>query len=160
MEAVTAAVQARSPVAYRAILSSGLLCGALDISAAFVTSGLRGASPMRVLRYIAAGWLGPRSFNDGLASAGLGLVSHFLIALGASSAFYLASRKLDFLTDHAVMFGILYGVAVYLFMNQVVVPLSAAPKIRFSAVSLVIGLTVHILCVGLPISLTIRWYSR
>jgi len=157
-EAVTTAVQTET--AYRAIIAAGLVSGVLDINAAFVTSGLRGVGPVRVLQYIAAGWLGRNSFDRGLTTAGLGLASHFLIAFGASTLFYVASRYLDFLSLNAIISGVLYGVAVYFFMNQVVVPLSAAPKLRFSVVALITGLVVHILCVGLPISLIIRWYSK
>jgi len=57
--------------------------------------------------------------------------------------------------------GLLYGFAVYLFMNSIVLPLSAFPhKIwpRFDVV--LIGLVVHMLCVGLPIALTVRRYSK
>ena len=160
MKAVPAQVPVTEPMAYRVILSAGLLCGVLDITAAFISSGLRGASPTRVLQFIGAGWLGPDSFNGGLTSASLGLISHFLIALSASAVFYAASRKLNFLIEQAVISGILYGIAVYWFMNRIVVPLSAAPKLKFSVSSMVTGLIIHMICVGLPISLTIRWYSK
>ena len=160
MKAVPAAVPVAEPMAYRVILSAGLLCGVLDLTAAFVNSGLRGASPIRVLQFIGSGWLGSVSFNSGLASASLGLISHFLVAFSASAVFYAASRKLDFLTEQAVISGILYGIAVYWFMNLIVVPLSAAPKLKFSVVSMVTGLAIHMVCVGLPIALTIRWYSK
>src|SRR5262249_8207214 len=160
MKAVPATVPVAEPMAYRVILSAGLLCGVLDLTAAFVNSGLRGASPMRVLQFIASGWLGPASSNGGLASAGPGLLSHFLVAGSASAVFFAASPKLNFLVEHAVISGILYGIAVYWFMNRIVVPLSAAPKLKFSVVSMVTGLAIHMICVGLPISLTIRWYSK
>ena len=49
-----------------------------------------------------------------------------------------------------------YGVAVYFFMNRVVVPLSGAIKYPFSLQLLVIGVVIHIFCVGLPIALVVR----
>ena len=160
IRAVSTAVPTAKPLAYHVILSAGLLCGVLDLTAAFVSSGLRGASPMRVLQFIGAGILGTASFDGGLASASLGLLSHFTIACSASAVFYTASRKLGFLTEQAVISGMVYGVLIYFFMNLAVVPLSAAPKLRFSTVSLITGLGIHMICVGLPISLTIRWYSK
>ena len=72
----------------------------------------------------------------------------------------MASRKFNFLIQQAVVCGMLYGVAVYLFMNLVVVPLSAVPiKLSYPPSAVMIGLAVHMLCIGLPISLAIRKYS-
>jgi hypothetical protein len=160
MKAVPAAVPVAEPIAYRVILAAGLICGVLDITAAFINSGLRGTGPVRVLQFVASGWLGTDSFNSGLASASLGLATHFLIATSASAVFYAVSRKLNFLTEHAVVSGIAYGVVVYLFMSRIVVPLSAAPKIRVSVVSVLTGVAIHMTCVGLAISLTVHRYSK
>ena len=60
----------------------------------------------------------------------LGVVLHFVIALGAATVYYLASRKLTFLVSSAVLCGLIYGALVYLFMHLIVLPLSAAPKGR------------------------------
>lgn len=145
-----------TPKASRAILWAGLIAGTLDITAACITNGLRGMSPGRVLQSVASGLLGADSFQGGAATAALGLVLHFLIAFGAATVYFAASRKVSFLVRHAVVCGLLYGVAVYAFMNSIVVPLSAAPfKIAYTPV----GLTVHLLCIGLPIALAVRRFS-
>jgi len=65
------------------------------------------------------------SFQGGLATAALGGVFYFLIATPASAVFYVASRKLEFLVEHAILAELLYGVAVWVFMSYIVVPLSA-----------------------------------
>ncbi len=70
---------------------------ALDITAAFVNSGLRGVRPIRILQAIASGLLGAGSYKGGFATATLGLVLHFVIAFGATAVYYAASRKLTFL---------------------------------------------------------------
>jgi len=67
---------------------------------------------------------------------------------------------MPFLLSHVVASGVLYGIAVYFFMNRVVVRLSAATKYPFSIKMMLIGVIIHIFCVGIPISLTIRQYSR
>jgi hypothetical protein len=147
--------------AYQGILLGGLIAGTLDITAAFVDSGLHGHSPMIVLQGVASGLLGASSFRDGFSSAALGLASHFLIAFGAAAVYYAASRKLKFLVQRPIVCGLLYGVAIYLFMNVVVVPLSAVPfKFSYPPMAVIIGLAVHMLCIGLPISLAIRGYSN
>jgi hypothetical protein len=146
--------------AFRAVMAAGLLSGALDLTAALINSRRMGIAPVRVLQFIASGLLGPKSFNGGARTAALGVGAHFLIAFGASVVYYAASRQFDFLTEQAVVSGLFYGVAVYLFMNLMVLPLSAAPKRPVSISSALIGLVIIMLCVGLPISLVVRWASK
>ncbi|HSL55065.1 MAG TPA: hypothetical protein VK868_11750, partial [Pyrinomonadaceae bacterium] len=79
---------------------------------------------------------------------------------GATVVFYLASRKLLFLIERPVHFGLLYGIAVYLFMNFVVLPLSLVPQRTMTVSGFIIGLLTIMFCVGLPIALIVRRYSR
>jgi hypothetical protein len=94
-----------------------------------------------------------------MATAGLGLAIHFLIAFTAAAVFYAASRKFSSLTQHAVVSGLLYGIAVYIFMYWMVVPLTF-PNARHSVSRDVTAVIVHMLLIGLPISLIVRRYSR
>lgn len=145
---------------YKTILLAGLIAGVLDIVAAAVTTLLRSRPPMRMLQSIASGVLGLDSYNGGLKTAALGLVLHFIIATGWAAVFYAASRKLTFLVHQPIVSGLLYGIAVYCFMNLVVLPLSAFPhKMSFPLSSVLIGVTIIMLCVGLPIALIVRRYS-
>jgi hypothetical protein len=137
----------------------GFACGVLDITAALVVYGMFGAKPISLLQGIAAGILGPRALSGGLATAGLGLLCHFVIAFLAATAYYFLASALPFLLQHAIWAGPLYGIAVYFFMNRVVVPLSAARKFPFSVKMMLIGVTIHIFCVGLPIALAARRFS-
>ena len=150
----------KNPNAVLAVLWAGLACGVLDITAAVVVYGYLGLKSMRLLQGIASGLLGPKAFDGGLATAFLGLLCHFVIAFGAAIVFFVASRAIPFLIQNAVISGALYGVAVYFFMNRVVVPLSAAAKRPFSMRMMIIGVIIHIFCVGLPISLSVRRFSR
>lgn len=145
----------------RALLWGGFTCGVLDITAAFVVYGLvYGLRPLPLLRGIASGLLGSRAFGGGSATALLGLLCHFVIAFAATAIYALASRGLPFLTQHAVVSGILYGPVVYFFMQRVALPLSAYAPPPFSMQLMIIGVIIHIFCVGLPISLTVRRFSR
>jgi hypothetical protein len=104
----------------------GLTCGVLDITAAIVVYGFSfGAKPIPLLQGIASGLLGPKVFSGGAATAFLGPLCHFVIAFGAGGVYVLASRAVPFLLERPVVSGVLYGVAVYFFMNYVVLPLSA-----------------------------------
>ena len=142
----------------KAILIGGLIAGILDISDAFIFNGVRGANPERILQYIASGLIGSGAFRGGWKTALLGLSLHFLIALSAAAVYYAASRHLRVLSRRPVLCGLLYGGAVYLFMNYVVLPLSLVPKSPRPPTwpMLINGVLAILLCVGLPISLANR----
>ena|SRR6266849_7268374 len=145
-------------VALEAILRGGALCGALDITAAFIVYGYFGAKPLRLLQGIASGLLGSRAYDGGPLTALVGLCLHFFIAFTASSVYVLLSRRVSLLGQYVYISGALYGVAVYFFMQYIVIPLSAASRPPFSLKMMVIGVIIHIFCVGLPISLVTRRY--
>lgn len=139
----------------RGILWGGILCGVFDITYAFIAFK---APPAAILQSISSGLLGKRAYEGGLPTAALGLFLHFVVAFGAATVYYLASRKLPFLVRHAVVCGLLYGMAVYLFMNFLVIPLSAFPrKLSYPLGVLIPGIAWHMVLVGLPIALAIRW---
>jgi len=137
------------------IALAGLIAGILDITSAFVIAGIKGTGSIRMLQGIASGLLGQRSFEGGMATAGLGLAIHFLIAFTAAAVFYAASRKLSSLTEHAVVSGLLYGIAVYIFMYWILVPL-VFPTAHHSMSRDVTAVIIHIVLIGLPIALVVR----
>jgi hypothetical protein len=139
--------------ARRASLLGGLVVGALDIADAFIVFGLRGVSPIRILHSIASGVLGRDAFSGGLPAAALGLVLHFFIATTIVTVFVLASRRMRWLVEHPLITGPLYGIAVWLVMNFVVLPLSATGAPTFRTAVVVNGLLIHMFGVGLPSAL-------
>jgi len=149
------------PKAFQVILCGGLIAGTLDLTAAFVSSWLRaGVGPVRVMQSIASGLLGAASYTGGAKTAVLGVALHFLIAIVATAVFYLAARTLRFPQQHAIIAGLLYGIAVYLFMNFVVLPLSAFPQRAAPPLSgRIIGLLIIMFCVGLPIAVIVHRFS-
>lgn len=143
-----------------AILWGGLLCGIFDIVYAFLFFGaMSGVRPERLLQGIAFGVLGRSTYAGGLKTAALGLLFHFVIAYGATTVYYFASRKLHFMVRQAVIAGMLYGVAVHLFMQFVVIPLSAIGPRPVNLGFFVINAFEHMFLVGLPISLAVRRFS-
>jgi hypothetical protein len=160
MPATNRAERAGASRALPAIFAAGLLCGAMDITAAFLTWTPKGVSPGRLLQGIAGGLLGPASFRGGWATSALGLAIHFLIALMAATVFYAASRKLPALLDHPWLAGIGYALLVYGFMYWVVMPLSRLRRSPVTVPYTVTAVVTHIICVGLPISLVIHRFSE
>ncbi len=145
--------------AFRAILTAGLVVGVLDISSAFVIWWQRGVGARRGLQGIAAGLLGASSFDGGLVTAGLGLALHFFVAFVVVSVFYLASRKIEFLTIHSVASGVLYGIGVYIVMYWFVLPM-AFPTFRHRMGNELLAVAIHISLIGLPCALIVRRSSQ
>ena len=145
--------------AFRAILITGLIVGAMDIASAIVLTLLRGGTIMRLMQFIASGLLGKSAFQGGLATAALGLALHFVIAFGLVTVFYFASRKLAFLRQRPVLSGIAYGLIVFAVMNLIVLPLSAATP-RHSLSGDLIQIAIHMFIIGLPTSLLLHRLSH
>jgi len=112
------------------------------------------------LQGIASALLGPDAVNGGLPTAALGLALHFFIATVACTVYYGASRKLKALVEHAIVCGALYGIAVWLVMYLIVVPLAFHRGISYAFSLVVTTVMIHILFVGLPIALTVSWYAK
>src|SRR5580698_8437318 len=102
-----------------AIATGGILAGILDLTQALTLFG------RNIPLAIAAGLLGPQAFRGGAATYVLGVFLHFFIALTAAAVYYAVSRRLRFLSQHALVCGLFFGAAVDTFMRLIVLPLSA-----------------------------------
>ena len=132
------------------VLLAGLAAGVGDTLLAI---GMYHVGPGPIYRSVASGLIGrDAAVRGGLVTAALGMFLHFFIATTAAAVYFAASSKLKLLVEQAVPCGLAFGVAVYFFMKEVVVPLSAARPIPFTWA----GLVGHALLVGLPIALVAR----
>ena len=161
MEAVAEPYAPARSQGARAIFVGGLIAGVFDITYACIAQGMRGRSTIWTFQSVATGWLGASAFTRGLPAAALGLASHFLIAFIWAAVYYALSRRLRILVRQPVVCGLLYGIAIFLAMNWVVIPLSAAPfKIPFTFAVLWKGFLSHAVLIGLPIALAVRRYGK
>ena len=139
----------------RSILAGGALAGTFDMIAAFVTFG------PGVPRAIAGGLLGRSAFHGGAGTWILGFLLHYFIAFSAAAVYCLSSRRLVFLKTNWLVCGLFYGIAVFLVMNLVVLPLCALHAMGpYQYRGLVQGILVHMLIIGLPISLSLNRLGR
>ncbi len=140
------------------ILWIGLVAGTLDITDNLIYNGLRGVGPKIVFQFIASGLIGMSSFRLGAASVILGVACHYAIAISWTAIFYFLRRRFPALARRAASAGLLYGGAVYLFMNYVVVPLSRVPHLtgRVSFLARVNAVLSVVLFIGLTIALLMR----
>jgi hypothetical protein len=148
MHAELAVRRRRWPV----VLAAGLVAGAFDITFAFIFYGQQGASPARILRTIASGVLGHDALTAGSWVVALGAALHFFIAVCAAFVYWLASGKLTVLIRRPFLCGGLFGVAMYLFMHCVVLPLSQIGFHMPSVHNIVGELFSHIFLFGMVIA--------
>jgi hypothetical protein len=109
---------AQSPV-----LLGGLVAGTVDIGAACLINKL---NVLVILQAIASGVLGRAAFRSGLPAAALGLLLQWAMSVLIAAIFALAAGRLAILKRHWFASGLAYGVVIFVVMNFVVVPLSAA----------------------------------
>ncbi|HEY6349050.1 MAG TPA: hypothetical protein VI636_06535 [Candidatus Angelobacter sp.] len=142
--------------AVTAIAVGGLVAGTLDLVQACILFG------WKIPLVIAAGLLGRQAITGGAAGAyGLGVLLHFFIATSVAAIYYAASRRLAFLKEHWLVCGLFYGIAVELVMRLVVLPLSALhARGPYKYRDLVLGLLVHMVVIGLPVSFSIRRFGK
>lgn len=137
-----------------AVAVGGLIAGSLDLTQACILFG------WQIPLVIAAGLLGPRAFHGGVGTYVLGVCLHFFIACSAATVYYVASLRLGFLKEHPLVCGLFFGAAVEEVMNLVVLPLSALrARGPYELHDLILGLLVHMVVVGLPISFSVRRFG-
>ena len=138
-----------------AIGVGGLIAGTLDLLQACILFG------WDIPLAIAGGLLGRQAFQGGAGTYILGVILHFFIATSAAAIYYLASRRLHFLTEHPLVCGLFFGAAVEEVMNLVVLPLSALHSTGpYQLRDLIQGLLIHMVVVGLPISFSVRRFAN
>lgn len=141
----------------RAGIFAWLAGGALDIvAAATIYPAVYGADPVRILQSIAKGVQGPAAFEGGAASAALGLGLHFFIAIIGGIVLAAAMQRIALLRAQPLLTGAGFGVAVYFFMQKIVLPLSLAGAQNPDAKDMSIGIAIHIVLFGVPMAYAAR----
>jgi hypothetical protein len=106
----------------KAILWGGLVAGTVDIFAASLISML---SPLLIMRFIAAGLLGPGVIKGGLDISLIGMLLQWLMGLIIATIYVVAARRMAWMHRDWRLTGLAYGVVVYFVMTYAVLPLSA-----------------------------------
>ena len=138
-----------------AIAVGGGIAGTLDLTQACILFG------WNIPLVIAGGLLGRQAFHGGVGTYVLGVLLHFFIAFSAAAVYYATSRRQAFLTEHPLVCGLFFGAAVEEVMNLIVLPLSALhARGPYRLHDLILGLLVHMVVVGLPISFSVRRFAK
>ena len=143
------------------VLTGGLLAGAIDLTYACTYHGfVSHVPPARIFQAIGSGLLGKASFEMGATSATVGFIAHFAILIIAAGIFNFARRRFAYLRDHAYLSGMIFGVGIWLTMNYIVLPLSAAPQFKSTLQGALSDFAVHVLLLGPAISLVAKYFDR
>ncbi len=146
-----------------AILLGGVIAGALDIAYACIHWYLaRGVMPMRIFQSVASGLLGREAaVGGGWSTAALGLAAHFVLTTIMAAFFVAWTTMAPQLNRWPLLSGVTYGLGIFVVMQFVVLPLSAAggggggPSGQF----LLGALLIHAFGVGLPIALIAKHFA-
>jgi hypothetical protein len=149
------------------ILYAGGLVGVLDITAACINARVvAGFTPERVLKGVAGGLLGRGALEGGFATATLGLMMHFTMALTVTTVFYVLSRQLPQKLSGVVAVGLLYGAAVFAVNNFATAPFLSWIRSLYLHTPILFKppmgwpqLVIHLFCVGLPIALVMHRFA-
>ena len=151
----SASSPSRKSNALLAIGVGGGIAGTIDLLQACILFG------WDIPLAIAGGLLGKQAFEGGAGTYVLGVLLHFSIAFSAAAIYYAASRRLAFLIDYPLVCGLFFGGAVHQVMNLVVLPLSALhARGPYTLHDLILGLAVHMVVIGLPISFSVRRFAK
>jgi hypothetical protein len=144
---------------FKPIIVATLVAGTLDILAATILTLIRGSQPMGMLRFVASGPF-PGAPQWGIQGSLLGLAVHFALMAIMVTVFVLAASRWRPLREKPLLWGLLYGLATYVVMNLIVVPLRWPAAFPPSPLSVATQLFCHIVLVGIPIALIARRYLR
>jgi hypothetical protein len=112
---------------------------------------------MAALQYVASGVMGSAAFAGGLGTTLLGLVLEFIMTIIIAGIFIFSADRIALLQKNVIVSSLLYGFGVFIVMNFIVQPLSAAPTLPFPPMWLLIEIVLeHILLIGLPLGILLQ----
>ncbi len=139
-----------------AILWGGLAAGAMDFCAAMAINRL----PMLTIgRAVATGLYGRGAFKmgDNVGWQGVGL--HFAMSLVIAAVYVLAAERIAAMRQNVLVFGLLYGVGIFVVMNYGVRPLSKAGLSHYATPLSFIENLAAMLIFGLFVAYADRWFA-
>ena len=136
-----------------------LVAGTLDILFAMILTSIFGREIPNMLRYVASGPF-PAAMEMGTNGAILGLLVHFTLMGIMAAAFVIATRRIPALVEKPILWGALYGLATYVVLNWIVVPLRFGTPLPPKPLSIATQLFAHIVLVGIPFALIAVRYLR
>ena len=142
----------------RPIVLGGMFIFTSQIIHQWITVTLLQGNPyILVWQYIASGILGDAAFEGGIATALLGVLFHLIISVVVAGVFILSANRIPLLRRHPIAGSLLYGFGVFVVLNMIVTPLSAAPPLPAPTLPwLIEAIIEHVVLTGLPLGILVQ----
>jgi hypothetical protein len=136
----------------------GVVTGTVDHLSALASLVPQGHSAVQINQYLASAVIGPgAAFAGGWLTGAIGVGVQETLTTIMAGVFVAAAQKYPALLRKPWLSGIAYGVLIYIVMNYIAVPLSAAPNWKPPTGWVIVGsLLSHCLYVGVPIAFIAR----
>lgn len=148
---------------FRLSLVAGSIIGLLHIIIQiWIVFGLRFKFGfINSLQYIASGALGKYAFTGGILTAVIGAILEFIMTIIIAGIFIFIVGRISLPRGYIIVSSLLYGIGVFLVMNYIILPLSAAPKLPAPPTWLFIEIILeHMLLIALPLGILLQRNTR
>ena len=140
---------------------SGLIIGAIHLVIqawiVFILILKLAPSFMVGAQFIASGLMGDAAYAGGFATALLGVILELLMTIIIAGIFIFSADRIPLLRKNIIAGSLLYGIGVFIVMNFIVLPLSAATVSAPPPMGLLIEIIVeHMLLIGLPLGIIVQ----
>lgn len=135
----------------RNVLLGGFIAGLDDFIYPVVKTVMAGNPWTQPWKGVAFALVGQPARDGGMEMVALGIALHFFINMTGAALFYLLLKQMKFLPRQWLVLAVVYGIAVLLVMNYVILPLSAIGRGIYPLDQLHVHAFWHIVLVGLPV---------
>ena len=146
--------------AFPTIILAAFLSGLLDLVAAIIVYSmlLNKTNALMIMQSVASGVFGKSAYSGGIKMAVIGLILHFVISLIFTLLYFFIYPRISFLRKERVLSGFIYGIFIWLVMNIIVLPVAFSGLFPSHLPSILIGIIIVIVAVGMPVSIITHYY--
>lgn len=130
---------------------------AIDYYLAFTEVGIfHGATMAQLFQWDWSNVVGRAAFDEGGGAVALGISLHLLVSAVWAAVCVVLVRRVKWLAEHPIVWGIVFGLIVMCVMRYGVVPLGHATKPHANALWMANLICAHTIFFGIPVALVAR----
>lgn len=145
----------------RGLVLATAVAGTLLLLAGFAGAIWSGGSPLAMLTDIASGVIGDAAWRGPVTGPLLGLLVHFVVIWVLIDLYVVTSIRVPALNHHWRASGAIFGVIAWIVRSLLSAPRDWPPAFAsLTASEAIVQAALHVLLLGLPAALLIRWAAR